>query len=223
MSHRRWLATAAALVALAATAPAHAGDDPVDVLNRAAAKAANAADQAAGDAQKAIGRDIGPAGGIGGAGGGGVAGGFPPAGFAVTAVTWSMAPGQLTPAFTPPNPATSHPANWSCTTSTTATTAHASCTPTDPPDPGTAGWSCYDPFVVGDVSGPIPGADSITGESHCGTSSALCTAVSGAGAPPGNCRNWSFVQVPTPLECEVDFGNATRLATWSVRCAPIDP
>jgi hypothetical protein len=213
MSHRRWLATAAALVALAATAPAHA--DPVDDVNKAVNNAKNA-----------IARDIGPGGGVilpGGGGGVGGGGGFPPNGFAVTAVNWSMAPGQTTPAFTPPNAATSHPANWSCTTSTTATTAHASCTPTDPPDPGTGGWACYDPFVIADVSGPIPGADSITGESHCGTSSALCTAVSGAGAPPGECRNWSFVQVPTPLECEVNFANATPLASWNVRCAPIDP
>jgi hypothetical protein len=220
MSHRRWLATAAALVALAATAPAHAGEDPVDLVNRAAANAVAQAGKAANDVQHAINRDVGPGGGVVLPGGGG---GFPPNGFAVTAVTWTMAPGQTTPSFTPPNPATSHPAAWSCTTSTTATTAHASCTPTGPLDPGTAGWSCYDPFVIGDVNGPIPGADSITGESHCGTSSALCTAVSGAGAPPGECRNWSFVQVPTPLECEADFSKASLLATWSVRCAPIDP
>jgi len=161
--------------------------------------------------------------------GGGVVGGpggFPPAGFAVTAVTWSMGPGDLTPTFTPPNPATSHPANWSCTTSLTSTTAHASCMPTDPPDPGTSGWACYDPYVVVDVtSAAASTGDSITGSSHCGTSYATCTATTPTiGVPaPAHCSNWAFPHQPVPLECDADFSFARPTATWNVRCAPIDP
>lgn len=146
---------------------------------------------------------------------------FPPPGFAVTAVTWSMRPGDVLPSFTPPVAAASHPANWSCSTSfPAATTARAECTPTDPPDPGTTGWACYDPFVDVTITGP--NLSSIGGTSSCGTSVASCTASTGlVGA--GHCNNWAFPHQPVPLVCEADFGAALPASTWSVRCAPIDP
>jgi hypothetical protein len=233
MAHRRLLAATAALVAFAAVAPAHAGDDPVALVQRAVDRGVNDANHALdGIAKPGIIRDL-----PGGGGGGVVGGGFPPAGFTTTSIIWSMSPGQTTPAFTPPNPATSHPANWSCTTSTTATTAHAECTPTDPYDPGTVGWACYDPFVVADISTPVtvssdpthggvgtPGATaaSITGTSHCGTTSSTCTATT-TPAGAGHCQLPAFPHQPAPLECDADFGASAPVATWTVRCAPIDP
>jgi hypothetical protein len=222
MSHRRLTLVAAALLAFAAVAPAHAGDDPIGDVQRQVAKAADQVQHQL----DAIG------------GGGGVPpGGFPPAGFTTTSIIWSMAPGQTTPSFTPPNPATSHPANWSCTTSTTTTTAHASCMPTDPYDPGTVGWACYDPFVVVDISTPAvvdpPSPThaggvsatpaSITGVSHCGTTSATCTASTTVTVAVSHCQQPAFPHQPAPLECDADFGSSAPVATWTVRCAPIDP
>jgi hypothetical protein len=215
---QRLLAVAAVVAAVTAAAPAHAAPDPRDTVDKVVAIAGGAVNDVAREVDRAVGD-----GGIGGVGGPIGGGGFPPAGFAVTAVNWSKSPAQLSPVFTPPDPNTSHPANWSCTTSTTATTAHASCTPTDPPDPGTSGWSCYDPYVVADVSTPAgPSTESITGTSHCGTSSSTCTATTTA-AGVGHCAQWAFPDQPVPFECDADFSRATRLATWNVRCAPIDP
>lgn len=149
--------------------------------------------------------------------------GFPPAGFAVTAVAWSMTPPQVVPSFTPPVGTASHPSNWSCTLSfPSLTTARAECTPLDPPDPGTSGWACYDPFVDVNISTPRAAPSAVTGTSSCGTSVATCTASTGP-LPAGHCSNWAFPQQPVPLVCEADWGAALAVSTWSVRCAPIDP
>jgi hypothetical protein len=167
-------------------------------------------------------------------------GAFPPAGFVTTSIVWSMAPGDAAPTFTPPGPA-SHPLNWSCQTSTTATTAHASCTPTDPTDPGTTAWQCYDPYVVADIranpsvkptsSVRFPSV-SVTGTARCGESVAQCTASTPVGgavtttgnvnAPADHCSDAAWPHQLTPLVCDADFGGAAG-ATWSVRCAPVDP
>lgn len=173
---------------------------------------------------------------------------WPPKGLAFTSVQWSMSPGDATPTFTPPNPATSHPTNWECTTSITGTYAHASCMPTSAPDPGFLGWNCYDPFVVVDVisgTGSTSGGDAVTGRAKCGTTAAIChaatgitvtadppdstpvidiaTAKFGIGTHAAYCQHAAFPQQPAPLECDADFYAARPSATWTVRCAPIDP
>ena len=170
---------------------------------------------------------------------------WPPAGFALTSIQWSMGPGDAVPTFTPPNPLTSHPTNWSCTTSVTGTFAHASCMPTSAPDPGTVGWSCYDPFVVVDLTnGAGDDANSLVGSSHCGTTYATCVAATGItvaagglsssvidissakfgiGTPAAHCQHAAFPAQPAPLECDADFAGVKPTATWTVRCAPIDP
>ena len=145
---------------------------------------------------------------------------FPPPGFAVTAVAWSMDAGDPFPAFTPP-PATSHPANWSCTTSyPSATTARAECLPTDPPDPGTTGWACWDPFVDVTIRGPLQ--SDVGGMASCGTTVASCTASTGL-AGVGHCSDWALPRQPVPLVCEADYSAVVPGSSWTVRCAPIDP
>ena len=214
MARRRPLLAALAVAALALATTQSSAEEPVDTVRRLAQNA------------------LGGVGGPGGPGGGG--GGFPPAGFVTTSISWTMNAGDVAPTFTPPNPATSHPANWSCTTSTTATTAHASCTPTDPYDPGTVGWACYDPFVVVDVDSGNASPDSVTGSAHCGDTVATCTATTGigfstgtiavgSGTPIAHCQQAAFPHQPVPLNCHAEFSRAKPTATWTVRCAPVDP
>ncbi|HWL37765.1 MAG TPA: hypothetical protein VNQ77_16375 [Frankiaceae bacterium] len=150
---------------------------------------------------------------------------FPPAGFAVTGVAWSYAPGQGL-VFTPPIPAASRPANWSCATSfPSSTSARAECVPLPgQEDPGTTGWACYDPFVNVHVVSPVgTGANGVDGRSACGTSEATCTATTSELTPAGLCSDWALPPHDVPLVCEADFANAAVTSSWSVRCAPVDP
>jgi hypothetical protein len=220
MARRRHLIAALAVGTLAVTTTqASAAPDPLALVKQVARQANEVANGALRDVNDVIGDEYQ----------------FPPAGFVTTSISWSMAPGDLTPTFTPPNPATSHPTAWSCTTSTTTTTAHASCTPTSAYDPGTDGWACYDPFVVVDVNSGATPSDSVTGSAHCGETIATCTAttgtvvvepgggIGGVGTQVGHCQEAAFPHQPVPLECDADFGGAKPTATWTVRCAPVDP
>lgn len=91
-------------------------------------------------------------------------------------------------------------------------------------DPGTVGWSCYDPFVDVTVTSPAgAGVTTLRGTSRCGTTVATCAATTTPTQPAGHCSNAAFPEQPVPLVCEADFSAALPTATWSVRCAPVDP
>lgn len=153
--------------------------------------------------------------------------GFPPAGFAVTSVGWVMTPGSTAPAFSPPLPRASHPADWTCGVSYNPTTkiGHAECTPVPgQEDPGFTGWTCYDPYVAATIAN-TPGntGDEIRGVSSCGNSVAECRAMTSARQPSASCTNYRLLQRPVPLVCDADFSGASTDRTATVRCSTIDP